>query len=253
MSLFNEKVTDIRKTNNYDMFKSMLGNRKLKDKNYRKLMRSMNEKQLIIPILVNEKFEIIDGQHRYEACKSLEKPLYYYVVPGYEIEDVKRANLVSCNWGTEDYLNLHIQLNKKEYIDFKGIIDRNKLRISQLLEIVSVLERKEYARVKLSFEDGTFQMYNAMEVQTFLMELSDFKALKESSTPKFTKAFLKLYVYENYKHELMQRKLRTLSHKLKKQPTIVDYLSMLVNDVYAFGSSNAGFKYDANANRFYEI
>ena len=74
MNLYNEKVTEIRETNNYDIFKNMLGNRELKDKNYKKLMRSINEKQLIIPILVNEKFEIIDGQHRFSACKSLGKP-----------------------------------------------------------------------------------------------------------------------------------------------------------------------------------
>ena len=108
--LYNEFVTEIRKTNNYEMFKNMIGNRKVKDKNYRKLLRSMSEKQLIIPILVNEKLEIIDGQHRFNACKTLSLPVYYYMIAGYEIDDVKRANLVSCNWNLEDYLNLHVQL-----------------------------------------------------------------------------------------------------------------------------------------------
>ena len=253
MNLYNEKVTEIRETNNYDIFKNMLGNRELKDKNYKKLMRSINEKQLIIPILVNEKFEIIDGQHRFSACKSLGKPVYYYIIPGYEIEDVKRANLVSCNWGLDDYLNLHYRLNKKEYINFKEIQKKNKLRVSQLLEIVAVLEGKEYGRAKIAFEDGTIKIESPLEVQRFLMDLSDFKQLKEYSSPKFTKAFLKLYKYDNYKHEHMKRKLRTLSHRLKKQLTYNEYISMLVNDIYAFGSSNAGFKYDANANRFYEI
>lgn len=253
MSLYNEKITEIRETNNYELFKNMLGNRQLKDKNYKKLMRSMNEKQLIIPILVNEKFEIIDGQHRFSACKSLNKPVYYYVVPGYEIEDVKRANLVSCNWGLEDYLNLHNKLNKREYINFRELQQKHKLRVSQLLEIVAILEGKEYGRVKLSFEDGTFEIENPLEIQRFIMDLSDFKQLKEYSTPKFTKAFLKLYTYNNYNHEHMKRKLKTLEHKLKKQPTYNEYISMLVNDVYSFGSSNAGFKYDSNANRFYEV
>ena len=72
--LYNEVVTEIRKTNNYPMFKNMIGNREIKDKNYKKLIRSMSEKQLIIPILVNEKLEIIDGQHRFNACKTLQLP-----------------------------------------------------------------------------------------------------------------------------------------------------------------------------------
>jgi len=253
MNLYNEKITDIRKTNNYDMFKNMLGNRELKDKNYKKLVQSMNEKQLIIPILVNEKFEIIDGQHRYESCRILQLPLYYYVIPGYEIEDVKRANLVSCNWGLEDYLNLHRKLNKQHYINFYDILNSNKLRVSQLLEIISVLENKEYGRIKLNFEDGCFEFENPMAVHQFLNALADFKTLKEHYTTKFTKAFLKLYTYEKYNQEIMSRRLKTLSHKLKKQPTYMDYLSMIVNDIYSFGTVNAGFKYDPNANRFYEV
>ena len=253
MELYNEFVTEIRKTNNYSMFKNMLGNRELKDKNYRKLLKSMNEKQLIIPVLVNEKFELIDGQHRYNACKTLGLPLYYYVIPGYEIEDVKRANLVSCNWGPDDYLNLHFQLNKQEYVNLKDIMKKNNLKVGQVLEMVSVLEGKDYARIKLCFEDGTFEINNPMQIQKFLTDLADFKSLKEYTTSKFTKAFLKLYKYESYDHDHMKRKLKTLSHKLKKQTSLNEYISMLVNDIYAFGSSNAKFKYDSYANRFYEV
>ena len=36
--LYNEFVTEIRKTNNYSMFKNMIGNRELKDRNYKKFL-----------------------------------------------------------------------------------------------------------------------------------------------------------------------------------------------------------------------
>ena len=251
--LYNEFVTEIRKTNNYEMFKNMIGNRKVKDKNYRKLLRSMSEKQLIIPILVNEKLEIIDGQHRFNACKTLNLPVYYYMIAGYEIDDVKRANLVSCNWNLEDYLNLHVQLEKSQYELFLDLKTRYGLTVSQLLEVVSTLEQKEYGRSKLTFEDGTFEFENILKIERFLLDLSDFKKFKDCYSTKFSKAFLKLYVYNGYNHEHMQKKLKTLSHKLTKRQTLADYLSLLVNDIYSFGSATARFKYDAQANRFYEI
>lgn len=253
MELYNNLVTEIRETNNYSMFKNMLGNREIKDTNYKKLLRSMSEKQLLMPILVNEKFEIIDGQHRFTACKTLNLPVYYYVVPGYKIEDVKRANLVSCTWNLDDYLNLHFEMGKTEYSNFKEIIEKNKLKVTQLLEIVAGIENKEYSRVKMAFEDGIFAIESPLEIQRFLQDWQDFRELKEYNTSKFTRAFLKVYKHKKYNHKLMNKKIQTLSYKLKKQQSLNDYISLLVNDIYAFGTSNAPFKYDSNANRFYDI
>ena len=66
-----EVYTSVMKSNNYDMFKFMEGNRKISSTNLNQIISSMKEKQLVIPITVNEKFEIIDGQHRFSACKYL--------------------------------------------------------------------------------------------------------------------------------------------------------------------------------------
>ena len=57
-------------TTDYDKFKFLEGNRKLRLNNLEKMRESMIEEQLVIPICVNENFEIIDGQHRYTICKE---------------------------------------------------------------------------------------------------------------------------------------------------------------------------------------
>ena len=70
--MFNDNITifgNIMVTENYDMFKKIGGNRKINKANYAKIVKSMKEEQLIIPIVVNERYEIIDGQHRYTACR----------------------------------------------------------------------------------------------------------------------------------------------------------------------------------------
>ena len=65
-----EMCCSVFKTFDYGLFKNIKGNRELNPKNYKKILHSMGNKQLEIPIIVNEKYEIIDGQHRRAADRS---------------------------------------------------------------------------------------------------------------------------------------------------------------------------------------
>ena len=57
------------------MFKKIKGNRIVNKSNLNAIITSMEQQQLVSPIMINEKFEIIDGQHRFEACKELGLPV----------------------------------------------------------------------------------------------------------------------------------------------------------------------------------
>lgn len=249
--IYDFPVTQIYKTNNYSKFTNILGNRDLKERNYRKLLNSMKEKQLLIPILVNEKFEIIDGMHRFESSKTLGLPVYYYIVEGYNIEDVKKANLVSCNWGMDDYLTMFIKLNKTEYNKFHDLKLSFKLSTSQMLEVISVIENKSSRDLKFEFQDGSFEFGNYLAVLNFFNSLNDFSEFMYYRSKPFVKAFLKLYTNIDYSHKIMQDKLRRLSSKLEKKFTYADYISLLVNDIYTYGSSKIKLRYDSTNDIFY--
>ena len=53
LSIYDDVVSEIKKTNNYGLFKNILGNRDLRGTNYNRLIQSMQKKQLVIPILCN--------------------------------------------------------------------------------------------------------------------------------------------------------------------------------------------------------
>ena len=57
-------LMQVKETKNYSMFTTIGGNRPLNELHLNRLKKSMEEELLISPIIVNEKHEVIDGQHR---------------------------------------------------------------------------------------------------------------------------------------------------------------------------------------------
>ena len=108
------KINEVFETRNYLKFKNLEGNRKLNIANLKRLKISMEEEFLQVPIIVNEKHEIIDGQHRFEASKQLGLPVYFIIVRGYKLTHVHKLNAISRNWIFMDYVESFAELGMHE-------------------------------------------------------------------------------------------------------------------------------------------
>lgn len=253
--MFNDNITifgNIMVTENYDMFKKIGGNRKINKANYAKIVKSMKEEQLIIPIVVNEKYEIIDGQHRFTACKDLGKPVYFYMVRGYGLEQVKRANIASSNWKKENYLDMFVAEGNETYKEFEEIKERYDLNISNLLKIFAIVQEKQSARVGYEFENGTFTLDGKMEVLRFLTALEDFNFFKFYKSNNFLIAFTRLYFKSEYDHDKMKTKLITHRNSLEKRSTSDEYLVLLCNRIYSFGVTKNPIYYSSESKKFHQ-
>ena len=116
--------TIILKTQEYAKFKNLKGNRKVDPKHVNRLINSMeNNGNLtqVFPVIVNDQFEIIDGQHRLEACKQLGFPVFYEVKEGLTINTVISLNTNSKNWTPMDYCQSFAQQGLDPYIRFLNI------------------------------------------------------------------------------------------------------------------------------------
>lgn len=107
-----KQIASVYETYDYDKFHIMeKGNREID--HYKKIATQMNEQFLFTVIIVNEKFEIIDGQNRFLASKELHKPIRYIIVEGYGVEQVRMYNMEARNWQKKTLLN-PMQMKVKE-------------------------------------------------------------------------------------------------------------------------------------------
>lgn len=114
-------VEMVYSTTDYDIFKALDYNRDVTERRVAKLTASFSEKRVRNPIVVNEKFEVIDGQGRLETCKNLHLPVEFVVAKGANIEDCRRMNLYNTNWKKEDYVNSYVEAGIESYINIKKV------------------------------------------------------------------------------------------------------------------------------------
>jgi len=246
-----KEVTTIYETYNYKMFDQINGNRIVNALNYTKLFKSIEEKQLLIPICVNEKMQIIDGQHRFYACKELKKPIQFYIAEGYSLDDVKRANLVGKNWAKTDYLNLFSSQGNLNYKTFAEFLNTYKVNMNDILKIFAYIQDVSLKDLSKQFDIGYFLADGKELVTNFFDCLEDFKLFDKYRTTQFVGAFMKLYFHKDYSHEKMKERLIKRGSQVGKKGSIDEYLLMLTKDIYSFGAVKNPIYYATDTKKFY--
>lgn len=126
-----EIVNRVFKTVNYDQFKDLLGNREVEEKRFEKIEASMLIKQLPIPIVVNEKLEVIDGQGRLAVCKKHGMPVWYMVIPGLTLRECRTVNVCSTKWSNRDELRSYAKTGCEDYVRLLRVMDKFNLKTMQ--------------------------------------------------------------------------------------------------------------------------
>lgn len=127
----------IQSTDNYDKFKFCEFNRKIDKNHVKKLLTSISSNNLLefCPILVDNKMQIIDGQHRLMAAKELNLPIYYQIKEDAVDEDIVLLNASSKRWSLEDYVNYYAKKGKKNYQDIITLSEKYDLSVNVILNV----------------------------------------------------------------------------------------------------------------------
>ena len=116
----------ILETSDYSIFQKHSSNRNIDKSNLNKIINSIKARNLLYlrPIIVNKNFEIIDGQHRLEAAKYLELPVFYQIQPEAVDEDIILLNDNMKRWTIDDYLNYYLSKGNIEYTKLNEFIKK---------------------------------------------------------------------------------------------------------------------------------
>lgn len=229
----------IQQTENYSLFKRIKGNRTINKAQVKKLVDSFGEDPqlaLSVPIVVNDKFEIIDGQHRFQALKKLGLPIAYYQVPGLTLHSVQTVNSATKVWNPIDYAKSYTELgnkNYKTYIDF-----RNKYHLGHTILLVFMGGAQSSNNTTTRFRKGLFVTGNVKEAETVCQRFVDVsKFYKRSDSRSFALAFYKIAKNAKYDHDRMLSQLERHPKGFEDSPFMEDYVRQFER-IYNFHMKN---------------
>lgn len=229
-----KSVNTVQKTNDYNKFKTKQGNRDLNQLHLKRLKSSIQEMDLLHanPILVNERFEIIDGQHRFNVCVELGKPIYYIVVKGLGLREIQVLNANSKNWKMEDYIDGYCSMGMEEYCYLKSLINKTNLGVTVLLGLFCGAGLSGSSSESL--RDGTLLLNKRNRGLIILEWLKDWEKVYEGSHRRsFIFSLILLYNVKGYNHQKMMQKIKYQSAKLVDCTNTKTYVALL-EEIYNY-------------------
>lgn len=226
----NQAQDQIYSTTDYDQFKFLEANRTVNPRHLAELIGKIREKNLLkdLPIIVNDKMEVMDGQHRLNAARELAVPIYYKISNEFVPEDIASVNSSGRGWILQDYLDFHIAQNNANYIKLNKFVMENNINLYTAIGLLSGASAQPGSVLIKDFENGKFTYKNEQHAKKVLKMRDDFKNYFTAANSKmFLNALSRISKNEKYDHKRMIEKLNYNWQKLTKAADVNSYVKML--------------------------
>ena len=247
-----QEVNKVYKTNDLNLFKTIKGNRPPNPQHIRRLVDSIKTNGILCnPILINESFEVIDGQHRLEAAKQANSLIYYFILDGYELKEVHALNLNQKNWTKKDFMSGYCEMGIESYVKLKDFYKKNKdYTLTNCIQFCSNISSSSSSSIHNKYRKGNLKNLNIKEIfeeGTWIGK--DFDLGKDlANKVRLSKPYYKGYNRAGYVSALIGLIIyksdvfdfNTYMHKLRLQPnalldcTSVSSYKMLIEDIYNY-------------------
>lgn len=191
------------------LFNAVGGNRSIKPSNVKRILKNFVENgYLNIPIIVNDLFQVIDGQHRIEAWKQFcEKyperkfNLLFIVAPGYSIKDAQKLNAIPPKkWTVLDYIESFRPENENYQMvyDFMNTYGIGEISSTLLLSgKIHRLSSEDYQ----DFRNGQFvidpvNVESAHQIADTIV--NKLNAFPMHTSDRFISAYMRLHTMEKF-------------------------------------------------------
>jgi len=235
-------MLNILKTKDYSMFKFIKNNREVSIEIVNRLAFSIKKHGYIEskPILVNGNLGIIDGQHRFHACKKLGIDVVYVIQKNLSEDIILDLNTGQKNWSLTDFVK-----SRKEEQPHKEIYETMVLlKLSGTPAATIVLSGKTNYSLKICSSNNKI-VYSLnpdrKRIIEFLLNIKD--TFEFYHTTFFIRACALLFRKASTDHI---KKLIDFKHHIKKCPTNESYLLLFESII------NKGIKKAENKIHFFK-
>lgn len=237
-------VNTTYETRDYDLFKKLKGNRPLSMVHVRRLEESIKKYGMLeVDVIVNENFEVIDGQNRLAAAKRAKSVIHYKIVKGYGLNEAKILNENLKKWNRSEHLESYCELGYPEYIKFKKFMDDFRghfafLPCELLLTLRAGVKNEVVANKSVSskyFEQGYFKAVDLNKSYKYAQQIIEIKPFyKGYNRSVFVRAMISLFKNKNFSHDEFLRKLKSVGAPKLEDCSRVEQYKLLIEDIYNF-------------------
>jgi|GEM_PF-6390530 hypothetical protein len=210
-------------TTDLTLFKLMpIGNRNINKKHVDELVERLKKNPLLVVIAVNEKLEIINGQHRYCALRIINKEraakgkdpliLNFYINEGYGPDECREYNVNGKGWNTKNISASKVQTGDKNYIIYENFKEKHNLPHNVTMALLT--NDNGHSKNKTQeFKNGEFEVYDlktANKYAVMINEITDTGIIplgqKDAAAGVYCLALHKVFKWKTYNHDEMMKK-----------------------------------------------
>lgn len=230
----------MKKTKDYDLFIFRDDNRaKINHRHVDILVESIKMKNMLElkPISVNEKMEIIDGQHRLLAAKKLGCDIYFNVTQGADAKDIIAMNL-ALGWGIQDYLNFFIKLGNENYRKLEQFTREKNFTLQAALNITTKWDQAGRKKFKqglyiFNLEQSEIRFQICVETIDKIKRSNGFSHFSRAS--RFWKALIRLTSHDDFDEKKWFKNMDKFIERFTPKANSRDYLKLFI-EVHNFGN-----------------
>jgi len=225
---------EIRNTTNYNKFNLLKFNRPIIPTKVEQMIKAYRDGMNLFsafPIVVDQNMAIFDGQHRFEACKELNIPVYYVVIKTEStIEQISTINANQTKWDLSNFCHAFIQQGNKNYQLVRDFHEKaNGLSVSVCCEI---LKQKQPHMTK-EFNTGAFKVADYKKAEDILYWINEFRKIDNTKYKQrnFIRVLICFQKIPGFSFRHLLDKVKMLDGRIKAMANVKEEMWQL-NEIY---------------------
>jgi hypothetical protein len=234
-----KSVNQIYKTKDYNLFNFRPDNRPVIQSHVKELMDSMIKHgwEQGSYVVVNEKMEVIDGQHRLMSGMELGLPIIFTIEKGSNFDTIQTLNTKQKNWTKYNHIEGFVKKGNQNYIILNEYM--KKFPEFKLTEMLMFLGNTQTNISKDVFEEGGFEVRSTSIADMWINNLISLKGYfpKYYNKSIFVRSVLRVMKKKDFVFSEFLHKVKLRPNNLVACGTVDQYVEMIEN-IYNYKRSN---------------